>query len=643
MHATHFALHAWRLPWRNRQTTSLKNEQQPCFPVTAQLVLNAVGNAQSAASNELESREQSSFEPDQGLQLKPTTFSRSSRTISGKDLHEINGNQPELAMLHHAYQQLCVSLLVYLMKRVLSANEADAWTLLEHYNADDGSGNGIPTATTLMQSSATESSTPCGDEEARCAEHMDDDECVYEDMDPGASGTECGNAANMSSSRNSGLYMQCTRALSHTENSSKTYEGEASHSTVPLADDRWAALRTKILHIGRQVSYGCVSDPHVWSDPSTLSTLLELLRALGVHACAHDLQPLLHLYVGLLADHLAKSPSDLVCLPQLWQALGVSALTAAPSTRARSLHAALPPDAAAALSLVGSVAAALAPPTGSASARLMLWRQLCKCEALSLSARVLSDVGALDPSPENAAALATVTNMLLFYVFERPGGVDAAQQLLDAGCVRALSVLLPKYQAAAGEPLRLLAVTVAGCNLSVARWVLSVPAVQGWLAEATADTGGLLAVHGALWRWLAGSASLPASCASKIGSVGPGRLLEVLQSAHGRINQLFAVLSIMHAMQRASDARLKWDSVIEARLLSLSSELRTCSSAVQNLDATCDDAEPSPMQAELHDDDFGTSKRKSDPAVLLARQDARMVPECLRIIKSIINTAGKTD
>lgn len=85
----------------------------------------------------------------------------------------------------------------------------------------------------------------------------------------------------------------------------------------------------------------------------------------------------------------------------------------------------------------------------------------------------------------------------------RPGGVDAAKQLLSAGVVRGLSLLLPRYAGfPAAEPLRAAATLCMACSDEARKWMLAVPGVAPALCGPAFCAGGCAEAHGALLRML---------------------------------------------------------------------------------------------------------------------------------------------
>ncbi|KAG1674479.1 hypothetical protein FOA52_003084 [Chlamydomonas sp. UWO 241] len=675
----------------------------------------------------------------------------------------------DAAAMQGAYHQLCASLCLPFMKRLLSLAEADAAALMQRYEVGDDGGDGdgavaaaseaAPGPLSLMEQRAAEESGIAATAEGGAngggsasvwvevwleeeAEALDNDDEAYEDMEPcslaaapGSSGGGGGSGGGRGGAGSMGTAVGGPGSLAYAPHS---HRGPCAMDLDPpctsgdgggrgamgggLDAASWSRLRSKLLHLGGHASYAVLSAPCVWAPGShALPTLLELLRVLGVHARGPaDLSPLLHAYMGLLADRLADAPSDLACMPQLWQALGVEALTHAPaahSKRARDAPSAshvMPPEAAAAFALIASVATRLSPPGGSSYDRALLWAQLDATCVLPLAGRTLGDLAGMDPSPEGAAAAGLVAGVLAFYVAERPAhgpARDAAPaRLLSCGVARALSLLIPMYPGAAGEQLRVLGLVAAGCSADVARYMLAVPAFGAWLGgHADARARGAAEAHGALWRLLAvtsaaappAGSSAAATAASSAGSAGiagrsgsggdggvergPGALLALLRDTKD-VGRLHAALCLMQALHRASGGRFAWGRDVSACLAELGTELRaraaelgdpeeraaaggsggggeaaaasSSSSATPTVGGTGMSDPPTAaaaaglarlnLELELddgheHDHHGFHCKAPLDAGALSARRDARVLPECARIVKGLLTGGGKTD
>jgi hypothetical protein len=96
----------------------------------------------------------------------------------------------------------------------------------------------------------------------------------------------------------------------------------------------WPALRVRLLRLAGHVSYGLLDEAQLWGDGKLLQGVFQLLRALGAHRHSQELQPLLHAYVGLVADRIAAEPSELDCLDSLWDAVGLQCVASLPQVRA---------------------------------------------------------------------------------------------------------------------------------------------------------------------------------------------------------------------------------------------------------------------------------------------------------------------
>lgn len=100
--------------------------------------------------------------------------------------------------------------------------------------------------------------------------------------------------------------------------------------SAPPPPYSWPALRTRLLRLAGHVSYALLDEPNLWSDGELLQGVFQLLRALGAHRHSQELQPLLHAYVGLVADRIAAEPSELACLDCLWDAVGLQCIASLP-------------------------------------------------------------------------------------------------------------------------------------------------------------------------------------------------------------------------------------------------------------------------------------------------------------------------
>lgn len=78
----------------------------------------------------------------------------------------------------------------------------------------------------------------------------------------------------------------------------------------------WPALHHKLLSLSDHVHYSLLNYEPLWGQQQAAQHLLQLLRLLGVHSHAQELQPLLHAYVGLLVDRWVSGCVG-VCTPAM--------------------------------------------------------------------------------------------------------------------------------------------------------------------------------------------------------------------------------------------------------------------------------------------------------------------------------------
>ncbi|GIL75794.1 hypothetical protein Vretifemale_5521 [Volvox reticuliferus] len=326
--------------------------------------------------------------------------------------------------------------------------------------------------------------------------------------------------------------------------------GNLSHATESPPTPppySWPALRARLVWLSGQVSYALLDEPDLWRDGELLQGVFQLLRALGAHRYAQELQPLLHAYVGLVADRIATEPSELSCLDNLWDAVGLQCVASLPQV-ARHRAAAgsarggggvergqglLLAEATTCLSLVATLAGQL---TG-ASAKLRLWQQVHKhmlpllerclgelartvgpntkqAVAAKASAHLTQQQQLKGPGAEEVAAIVLVCQVLDFYVQQRPGNADLAASLKGTGVLASLSVLFAAVGSLPGaEPLRSAALCCAASSKELHAWMLAVPGVDKTLAAPPFQEGGAHEAHGAVWELLGnnGSSSLALS------------------------------------------------------------------------------------------------------------------------------------
>lgn len=363
------------------------------------------------------------------------------------------------------YQQLCAVILLQFMNKVLSLPDQESWSLMSAYQPScdtqlDGQACGaiastkaadascsmaqcdnttdLPAAATSALASSSKPAITDSDQQQQQQQQQvcwaavpDEDEDIYEDMH-----TSCNPDA-------------FRRQQQQHASSSSNHGSLKAHAIQSTGLNSWQQLRHRILQLGSHMEYAVVADDALWSHHNIAQQLLQLIRSLGVHENAHQLQPLLHIYVSVLIDYIAAVPSQVLLLDQLWDALGIQALSSVPAQHSRGR---LPSDCLLAL----SVAVALWQQLKGTTARSRLWhnvhnRLMCViehgCEQL---AYVNSNM-----SGEDMGCILLLAQLIEMYVMERPRSSDAGVVLIQTGVLRSLVQLFVRHATApAAEPLR---------------------------------------------------------------------------------------------------------------------------------------------------------------------------------------------
>ncbi len=235
-----------------------------------------------------------------------------------------------------------------------------------------------------------------------------------------------------------------------------------------------------------------------------------------------------------------------------------------------------------------------------------------------------------------ARATSTRTQVVQFYVEQRPAGVDASASLQASGVLRALCSLAcgpcrwawspsssssdPSSAAALlsmGEPLRAALLLCAACSPASTKWTLAVPgfaqALAGMRAAGSSEGGGALAAHGAVWELLvawagggapggkggdvAGRARAPDQqqqqqqqqawlLAALLRSVATGQAgsgergeEEAGQAAQHQVGALHQALQLLLRAWRAADRRLEWPAAVGAAMREATAALKARRSA----------------------------------------------------------------
>ncbi|PNH12310.1 hypothetical protein TSOC_000795 [Tetrabaena socialis] len=653
-----------------------------------------------------------------------------------------------------AYRSVCAVLLVQLVSYCLAASEQDAWALLhgvgaseadgeegEEGRADsgdleqeqegrhgaaaragggreqerlpsDGSDPGVDAA---ASKSIEAVAAAMAEEEAavqRILSHQDGsaarpDARLYEEQE---AAEEDGDdyefeeleAAGSSSAAEPGAAAVPSAPL-HRGPGSSTPHAPLPPSPPPPPPYSWPALRRVLLHLGGHVSYALLDEPGLWVDGQLLQGIFRLLRALGAHRHAQELAPLLHAYVGLVADRIAAEPAELACLDSLWDAVGVPYLASmpqagkerrpggAPGGRGAHGQGLLLAEASTCLSLVASLAGQL---TGGA-ARSKLWQQV-HAHMLRLLERCLSELsrmvaapaqagagrgqqegqqqqqqerqGAKAPGPAEVAAIVLVCQVLDFYVQQRPGNVDLGAALKGSGVLASLSVL---FAAAGGlpgaEPLRSAALCCAASGSELHAWMLAVPGVAKTLAGPEFREAGLHEAHGSVWELLGGGGASPLALSILSAGATPEKAV--------RVHALLQLLSKAAACRRGGPCGGGlWGAAVDRALRELFAGLRSEQGALATgalgarglaggeVRAAGESSgqgadEPAGLltgqeggggggdggveeEGEEDDDDDDAKLQLLDPAALLRRRARQLHPACWRILKQLVAAGG---
>jgi hypothetical protein len=566
-------------------------------------------------------------------------------------------------------QWACIHLRYF--QRLLALPEEDAWQLLQQVELPGGdadlaldssdASSRIERAEQafIAQAQAQHQQPPplshiYADVEAA---EQDDDDAVYEDMFTAATATSTSSSPACNGSTPS--------RSQHTSHSSST--GTGSSTAAPYS---WEQLKAKLLLISSGVAYSALEGSSIWQDPSTFSSLLQVLRAIGVHRHGEELQPALHVYLNLLTDHIAACHADIQQLSDLWEALGVQAVASAPRILVMSTTAAgngassgstgggsmvLPSEA----RLAFSVAATLAGQLQGHGARAKLWHQV-NSHLLPALVRCTEELARLRaPQGDTLADILLVASVMVFYVTSSPAPATGAKALLQAGGIRALVQLFISHAALpAAEPLRRALLYACAASKEVAAWVQAVPAFGKALAAATSPGSGSTDLDGALWQLvLQPGSDSPALC-SMLASWGAAdtleqllaglQALELLHRAAGKLwgpataqqlQQLHAAL--LHKDDKAGDSSSSSRGGGGGGGGSARGQGSSSASAIAGASFYPDPAGhvlQVQQQSDLDDKQHLCSKEE-----YARRRTKQVVPMCIKLLKSLVNSDGKTD
>uniref|UniRef100_A0A383WMX0 Uncharacterized protein n=1 Tax=Tetradesmus obliquus TaxID=3088 RepID=A0A383WMX0_TETOB len=604
----------------------------PCYILTAKALENITAGAKRSSSFKPEASQQEQ-QLQQLLQDAPASSIEakaaggSSRSSSAADSQQQQSQEQQGTQTQQQlYQQLCAVLLLQYVAKAASLPEQEAWELLAEYQPEQ------PEEQQQQQQTALQ------DMQQQLAGMQLDDTQLLEALVAAASGSGAAAshagpeaaaacAVGQGSAGSTCTSSTCIYELQEApEQDADDEEYEAieaaqapAAATISLAAAQqqqqqqqysWPALQQKLCSLAEHVHYSLLGYEPLWQQQQAAQHLLQLLRALGVHAHAEDLQQVLHAYVGLLVDRLAAVPADLPLLQQLWEALGlpggqgVGFKASSSSSSSSSRQQALPSEAVLGFSVAASVWGQL-PGT---NARGKLWR-LMYDNLLPLleqcSEQLAYNTASSSTKQQQHAAVqgeGFAHALLLCHVVEllllgRPGAVDVAGQLVQQGVMRSLVVLFGQHAGnAAAEPVRR-AVLLASCSsLQAAAWVLAVPAVLQQLQQPSFQLGGAAEAHGAIWEFVISKSSSSttsskngtassSSSSSGSGSGGgnsssgsAGQLLALLELDCSNVSNLqrqVALLQLLSDAQQAAGSRQHlWGPAVVAALKQVAARIK---------------------------------------------------------------------
>jgi hypothetical protein len=483
---TSHAVHGWLLVHANPCSASFVGKTAwPCFLLTHKALENISTGARGAGSYAPQLSEQE----QQVQQMLSDSLTKKvlSRVSSNGAAQTAAQQQP--ASQQQLYQQLAAVLLLQYAAKVAFLPDQEAWQLMQAYclelqQRDHSQQHGqheqqqAAPAEQLAEASDAAIAAAAAGMFAPAAENGVSSSCsIYEDAE----------AAHQDA--DSDEYEPLEAAQPHQPGSNSSHQQQ--HSSVPALSSSphqqqdpqpfsWPALRHKLMSLSEHVHYSLLSYEPLWRQQDAAQHLLQLLRTLGVHSHAQELQPLLHAYVGLLVDRLAAAPQDLPLLHQLWEALGLTDASGLKQAGFRSNGAGkaqeqqgLYPEAV----LGVSVAAAVWQQLPGATPRKQLWQLMHQdllplLESCAEQLAYSSKGSSCSKGPSSSNGLASTAGgactqgmafahvLLLSHVLEllvlgRPGHVDVGKQLTELGLTRSLVQLHVQWGCeAAAEPLR---------------------------------------------------------------------------------------------------------------------------------------------------------------------------------------------
>ncbi|KAF5839296.1 hypothetical protein DUNSADRAFT_1169 [Dunaliella salina] len=427
-------------------------------------------------------------------------------------------------------------------------------------------------------------------------------------MPAAGTGEAAARSSSTSTTTASSIHPTTTPAKSLSSNGAASKTSWGSSSSEKKATN--SANHGRDEGMGSSSAAAAAADVDAWRLSDTGGALMELLRSIGVHAHAADLQPMLQACVALLGRRLAAHPEEMAAgLQQLWDTLGVCGVASMPPApqgystggtaaggqqqQHQQNRLVLAPEANIALTLLADLASCHI----SSQGRTALWRHI-NLHTLPVLKRCLEDVAAArQVSPDTLAAVTLISKVVLFYLEHAPGGFNAPSALLSAGVVRGLAVALPRFGPLPdAHELRTAVLLCASGSPEVCSWVAAVPGVSATLSGPAFQLGSWGEAHGALWQLLTATHSpivpngAPVSMGKQAGALtspssadgsqqGPGRgqaqgvllMVALLESGMGcsslsELQRMHAALELLLRAWQQSGRRRFWGAAVDAAL-----------------------------------------------------------------------------
>lgn len=677
----------------------------PCYLLTHKALENISHGARGAGSYEPQLSEQ-----EQAVQ-QMLAESLTNKVLARAGSSSSNGNgsaqqqppqQPVSQQL--LYQKLAAVLLLRYAAKVASLPEQDAWQLMQaycpehvqeghaapHQEQEQQQQDGLTLSAHMRDEAAIAAALGGSAAAATAAAPGNNSSCsVYEDTEAAQQDADCEEyepleAAQPQQQRGSSSSRSHHTSL-HPAHHSRSGPHQHADDQQPFS---WPVLHAKLLSLSEHAHYSLFSQEAVWRQQDAAQHLLQLLRTLGVHAHAQELQPLLHAYVGLLVDRLATAPQDLPLLHQLWEALGLTVASGLKQAGAgRQQQEGLCPEPVLGL----SVAAAVWQQLPGVSARKQLWQLMHRdllpllescAEQLAYSSSSKGAAGAAGAACTQGVAFAHVlllSHVLELLVLGRPAHVDVGKQLTELGLTRSLVQLHLKWGVeAAAEPLRRALLLVCCSSPHPTAWVMAVPGVRQQLQQDCFALEGRCESHGALWQLLmntsnsqqpkvAAKPTPPAPTGAAASGAGEGegaqqQLLCLLRlpsssSVHQLQRQVVALQLMVDAQTAAGSGQRLWSDGVSAALRKLAAQLKEMEGPASSTTAAAAKGSLSSSVSDSDTEDTvnipraatGTAlqqqqQQPADAEQLQSRLSGQLQPAALRLVKELLTRGGgKTD